>query len=117
MSDQAAASDSMLYRECLSPVFLRSIVTDLTRMLCVTLSMLCHAVRRCAMSQYAMDWTQQDFVLYLVVEPLADGAAGETLRRQLPHLGVLRVTLLWHTSHHLTLQIPHSVSSADSRWP
>ena len=61
--------------------------------------MLCGAVL--CLSDYAMD-----FVLYLVVEPLADGIAGEALRRELPHLRVLRVTLLWHTSHHLTLQTP-----------
>lgn len=49
---------------------------------------------------------------YLVVEPLADGIAGEALCRQLPHLRILRVTLLWHTSHHLALQLHQALSTA-----
>ena len=65
--------------------------------------MLCHVL-------HAMDCAEWDFTWYLVVEPLADGLAGEALGRQLPHLGVLRVTLLWHTGLHLVLQRPIVIS-------
>lgn len=74
--------------------------------------MLCHAVP-CFTGCDSSPW---NIVRYLVVEPVPDVITAQSLSRELPHLGVLRVPLLWHASHHLALQTPQPGVISNSSW-